>query len=70
MADAPDSRGHDDLFDLRNDPYEMRNLLGDPTDRQVVNARAGEMKERLLAWLAKVHSPVLDAVKQRKPQAG
>jgi choline-sulfatase len=70
MADSPESRGHDALFDLRNDPYEMRNLLGDPTDRQVVNARAAEMKERLLAWLGKVHSPVLDAVKQRRPQAG
>ena len=66
MADKPDSNAHDALFDLKNDPYEMRNLLGDPADRQAVAARAEEMKERLVAWLGRVHSPALDGVKARK----
>jgi len=34
------------LFDLKNDPYEMNNLYGDPEYREVEN----ELKERLLQW--------------------
>jgi arylsulfatase A-like enzyme len=69
MADSPQSRAFDALYDLNNDPYEMRNLLGEPADRKASAARAEEMKERLLAWLARVHSPVREGVKARKLSA-
>jgi arylsulfatase A-like enzyme len=66
MADTPDSRGVDALYDLRNDPYEMRNLLGDPADRSRYAVRAREMKDRLVSWLDRVHSPAIEGVKARK----
>ena len=69
MGDTPQSPAFDALYDLKNDPYEMRNLLGDPADRAQSAARAEEMKERLIAWLSRVHSPVIDSVKQRKLSA-
>jgi arylsulfatase A-like enzyme len=65
IADSPDSRGVDALFDMKNDPHEMHNLLGDPADKAKYAGRAGEMKQRLLAWLDRVHSPQRDAVKAR-----
>jgi arylsulfatase A-like enzyme len=65
MADAPDSKGVDALYDLRNDPWEMRNLLGDPADRSRCAGRAREMKDRLIAWLGRVRSPAVESVKAR-----
>ncbi len=70
MADTPQSTAFDALYDLKNDPYELRNLLGDATDRAQSAGRAEEMKERLLGWLGRVHSPVVDSVKLRKLSAG
>ncbi|MBI4874612.1 MAG: sulfatase-like hydrolase/transferase [Acidobacteria bacterium] len=67
LADSPDSRAVDALYDLRNDPYEMRNLLGDPADRSRYAARAREMKDRLVEWLGRVRSPAIDGVKARRP---
>jgi arylsulfatase A-like enzyme len=67
IANAPDSKAIDALYDLKNDPFEMRNLLADPVDRSRHAARTGEMKDRLLSWLDHVHSPLLDAVKARRP---
>lgn len=66
MADSPESKGVDALFDLRNDPYEMRNLLGDPADRSRYAGRAREMKDRLVEWLGRVQSPAIEGVKARK----
>jgi arylsulfatase A-like enzyme len=66
MADSPESRAVDALFDLRNDPYEMRNLLGDPADRARYAGRTKEMKDRLAAWLGRVRSPALPGVQARK----
>jgi arylsulfatase A-like enzyme len=66
IADSPESKAVDALFDLRNDPYETRNLLGDPADRSKYKSRANEMKDRLIAWLQRVHSPAVDGVKARK----
>lgn len=65
MADSPESKGVDALFDMRNDPGEMRNLLGDPADRSRSAGRAGEMKDRLIEWLQRVHSPDLQGIKAR-----
>jgi arylsulfatase A-like enzyme len=66
IADSPRSAAVDALFDLRNDPYEMRNLLGLPEDRAKYRGRAEEMKERLIGWLQRVHSPSIEGVKARK----
>jgi arylsulfatase A-like enzyme len=66
IANSPDSKAIDALYDLRNDPYEMRNLLGDPADRSRYAGKAGEMKDRLLQWLMRVHSPAIASVKARK----
>jgi arylsulfatase A-like enzyme len=65
MADSPESKAVDGLYDLRNDPFEMRNLLGDPADRSRYATRAREMKDRLVAWLGRVRSPALADVKAR-----
>jgi arylsulfatase A-like enzyme len=62
IADSPESRAVDALYDLKNDPYEMRNLLAETASRP----RAEEMKERLLDWLRRVHSPALEPVKNRR----
>ena len=66
IANTPDSRAVDALYDLKNDPYEMRNLLGDPADRAKHTGRADEMKDRLIAWLGRVRSTAIDDVKGRK----
>lgn len=39
--------GYAELYDLQNDPREMKNLADDPMYREVVF----EMKDRLLHWL-------------------
>jgi arylsulfatase len=39
--------GYAELYDLQNDPHEMKNLADDPAHREVVF----EMKDRLLHWL-------------------
>jgi len=66
MASSPDSRAMDALFDMKNDPYEMHNLLGSPDDRTKYAGRADEMKQRLITWLERVHSPATAGVKARK----
>ncbi len=65
MANRPESTATDALYNLKEDPYEMRNLLGPPADRAHNRKRAEEMKERLVSWLERVHSPHLEGVKQR-----
>ena len=69
MGDTPESKAMDALFDLkeRSSGTEMRNLLEvSPADRAKFGGRAAEMKERLVAWLGRVHSPVLEKVRSRK----
>lgn len=66
IANSPDSQAMDALFDLKDDPYEMYNLLGEAGDRRKYAGRADEMKQRLIAWLDRVHAPVTDRVKARK----
>jgi arylsulfatase A-like enzyme len=66
MADSAESKAVDALFDMKNDPYEMRNLLGDPADRAKYAGRADEMKQRLIGWLERVHSLAVAGVKGRK----
>ena len=65
IANRAEAKTLDALFNLKDDPYEMRNLVGAPDDRVRYRKQAGEMKERLLAWMERVHAPGIEAVKQR-----
>ena len=65
MAKDPASRATDALFDLKNDPLEMANLLGKEGDRAKYRKRADEMKDRLLQWLSRAGSPLADGVRER-----
>jgi len=66
IADSPASRAIDALFDMKSDPLEMRNLLGDPADKAKYRPKAEEMKQRLLSWLERVKSPAIEQVRARK----
>ena len=54
------------MYDLENDPHELKNLIGHNLFREQYRALAEEMKTRLLDWLERVHSSQLDEV-QRQP---
>ena len=66
MAKNPASKATDALFHLREDPFEMTNLLGAPGDRARYRKQADEMKGRLLEWLARASSPFTGGVQERK----
>jgi hypothetical protein len=60
------SKARDALFHLKEDPYEITNLLGAPQDRARYRKQAEEMKDRLLAWLERAGSPLKSSVQERK----
>jgi len=66
MARDPASKARDALFHLKEDPYEMTNLLGESAPRARYRSQAEEMKDRLLAWLGRAGSPLAASVKERK----
>lgn len=61
-ADAPSL---DALYDLKNDPQELNNLIGRNPAREKHRTEAMRMKALLVEWLARVKSPHLEAVKAR-----
>ncbi|MCU0786830.1 MAG: sulfatase-like hydrolase/transferase [Verrucomicrobia bacterium] len=61
-ADAPSL---DALYDLKNDPQELNNLIGRNPDREKARAEAMRMKGLLVDWLARVKSPHLESVRAR-----
>ena len=63
---TPDSRALNTLFNLRDDPHEMSNLLGNSPDREKHAAQAERMKSLLLAWLQRQgHTKHAEGVKAR-----
>ena len=62
QADAPSL---DALYDLKNDPNEITNLIGINPDREKHRAEAERMKNLLVAWLTRIKSPYLEGVKAR-----
>lgn len=53
------------LYNLKDDPYEMNNLLGRNPDKKKYAAKANELRDDLLAWL-KLHQSIhYDGVKNR-----
>ncbi len=66
LARDPASKARDALFHLKEDPFEVTNLLGEPADRAKYRTQADEMKDRLLAWLERAQSPLAGGVKERR----
>jgi len=61
-ADAPSL---DALYDLKNDPQELSNLIGGNPDRGKYRAEATRMQGLLVEWLTRVKSPQLETIKAR-----
>lgn len=53
------------LFDLKNDPHELNNLLGHNPHRFKYNAKAEELRSKLAAYLIDVHSPLVEGIEKR-----
>jgi len=62
---ATDAPSLDALYDLKNDPQELNNLIGRNPDRENHRADALRMKGLLVEWLTRVKSPHLETVKAR-----
>jgi len=62
---SPKSTVVDALYDLRNDPHEMTNLIGDNPRKADHVRQARKMKARLVEWLTRIRSPRLAGVKAR-----
>jgi arylsulfatase A-like enzyme len=62
---TPTSKVLDAMYDLKKDPYEMNNLLGNNPDKKQYEAKANELKQDLLKWLKDTHSSHYEGVKER-----
>ncbi len=56
IAGKADQESLDALYDLENDPNEMRNLLVSPVSPELNRTQAEKMKAKLIAWMEK-HEP-------------
>ncbi len=63
---SAESRVINTLFNLKNDPYEMNNLLGSNPDKERYSEKAEELRKDLLLWLKKNKSKHYEGVKARK----
>ena len=54
------------LFNLKNDPHEMNNLLGSNPEKVKYMKKAEELRKDLLSWLKKHKSKHYEGVKARK----
>jgi arylsulfatase A-like enzyme len=59
------ARARDGLFDLQNDPNEIKNLLADEAGRTANLEVAERLKQSLVNWLERVKSPELEEVRAR-----
>jgi arylsulfatase A-like enzyme len=53
------------LFDLKNDPYELNNLLGSNPQRFNYKEKAEELRAKLVGYLDEVNSPLTEGVENR-----
>ncbi|GAH04466.1 unnamed protein product, partial [marine sediment metagenome] len=65
FANSPGSKALDALYNLKDDPYELNNLIGNNPIRGYYLAQAEKMKTRLISWLESVNSPHLQGVINR-----
>jgi arylsulfatase A-like enzyme len=63
---SAESKVINSLFNLKNDPHEMNNLLGNNPEKDKYNEKAEELREDLLSWLKKNKSKHYEGVKARK----
>ena len=60
-----DAQSLDALYDLKSDPQELNNLIGQNPDREKYRADTTRMKGLLVEWMTRVKSPHLETVKAR-----
>jgi hypothetical protein len=53
------------LFDLKNDPFEMNNLLGTNPERFKYKEITESLRSKLAGYLKDVNSPLVKGVEQR-----
>lgn len=53
------------LFDLKNDPFEQNNLLGNNPERFKYKQTAEELRSKLVGYLKDVNSPLIKGVEER-----
>lgn len=62
---SSDAKSMDALYDLKNDPDELNNLIGKNPGGAKYHPETSRMKGLLLEWLVRVQSPHLESVKAR-----
>ena len=62
---TPTSMTVDALYNLKDDPWEMNNLLGNNPGKAKYQDQANELKDDLLKWLEAHHSTHYEGVKER-----
>ncbi len=65
FSSTPGADRLDGLYNLDEDPHELKNLIGDNPDREQHRAPAEAMKARLISWLEEIESPDLEGVRRR-----
>ena len=58
------------LYNLKDDPYEINNLIGENPGRKKYSAKANELRDDLLSWLKQHKSIHYEGVKNRNLVAG
>lgn len=53
------------LFDLKNDPHEMNNLLGSNPERFKYREKTEELRSSLVSYLEEVNSPLVEGIEER-----
>jgi arylsulfatase A-like enzyme len=53
------------LFDLKNDPFEMNNLLGNNPERFKYKKTTEELRSKLVGYLKVVNYPIVKGIEQR-----
>jgi len=65
ISKLPDAKSVDALYNLKDDPAEMNNLLFEGMPESHVQV-ASDLKNKLISWLADAGSPAAAGVKARK----
>jgi hypothetical protein len=53
------------LFDLKNDPIEMNNLLGTNPERFKYREKTEELRAKLVGYLKEINSPLVKGIEER-----
>ncbi len=63
---TPESKVVNVLYNLKDDPYEMNNLIGKNPQQKKYAAQAEKMKAKLVSWLESIQSKHTEGVRKRK----